>query len=165
MATPPAPRTPNPQVATLPPSDSPKDAYDLAYGYILRRDYALAEDGFRTFLSKYPNDRQAPEAQYWLGESLFQRQLYREAAENFLNVSTRYETTPKAPDALLRLGQALKFAGYRSKIALGKGLISVRWQVGLPAGELWITSTGRGKRAGRSVPVIAAVVVRNPALC
>jgi tol-pal system protein YbgF len=108
-----APRTPNPQLATLPPSDSPKDAYDLAYGYILRRNYALAEDGFRTFLSKYPNDRQAPEAQYWLGESLFQRQLYRDAAENFLNVSTRYETTPKAPDALLRLGQALGALGER----------------------------------------------------
>jgi tol-pal system protein YbgF len=108
-----ATRPPNAQLATLPPSDSPKDAYDLAYGYILRRDYALAEDGFRTFLSKYPNDRQAPEAQYWLGESLFQRQLYRDAAENFLNVSTRYETTPKAPDALLRLGQALGALGER----------------------------------------------------
>ena len=108
-----ATRTPKAQLATLPPSDSPKDAYDLAYGYILRRDYALAEDGFRTFLSKYPNDRQAPEAQYWLGESLFQRQLYRDAAENFLNVSTRYETTPKAPDALLRLGQALGALGER----------------------------------------------------
>jgi tol-pal system protein YbgF len=107
------PRSPNPQLTTLPPSDSPKDTYDLAYGYILRRDYALAEDGFRTFLSKYPNDRQAPEAQYWLGESLFQRQLYRDAAENFLNVSTRYETTPKAPDAMLRLGQALAAMGER----------------------------------------------------
>jgi glycosyltransferase involved in cell wall biosynthesis len=31
----------------------------------------------------------------------------------------------------MRLGQALKFAGYRGGIALGKGLIAVRWQVGL----------------------------------
>jgi cellulose synthase/poly-beta-1,6-N-acetylglucosamine synthase-like glycosyltransferase len=31
----------------------------------------------------------------------------------------------------MRLGQALKFAGYRGNIALGKGLIAVRWQVGL----------------------------------
>jgi cellulose synthase/poly-beta-1,6-N-acetylglucosamine synthase-like glycosyltransferase len=31
----------------------------------------------------------------------------------------------------MRLGQALKYAGYRSAIALGKGLVSVRWQVGL----------------------------------
>src|SRR5262249_15139298 len=47
------------QVATLPPSNSPKDTYDLAYGYILRKDYALAEDSFRLFLRHFPNDRLA----------------------------------------------------------------------------------------------------------
>jgi Glycosyl transferase family 2 len=31
----------------------------------------------------------------------------------------------------MRLGQALKFAGSRAAVALGKGLVSVRWQVGL----------------------------------
>jgi tol-pal system protein YbgF len=49
----------------------------------------------------------ASDAQYWLGESLFQRQRYRDAAEAFLNVSTKYDTSAKAPDALLRLGQSL----------------------------------------------------------
>ncbi len=98
-------------VATLPPSDSPKDTFDLAYGYILHKDYALAEDGFRTFLRKYPSDRLAPDAQYWLGESMFQRQRYRDAAEAFLDVSTKYESTAKAPDALLRLGQSLAVLG------------------------------------------------------
>jgi glycosyltransferase involved in cell wall biosynthesis len=34
-------------------------------------------------------------------------------------------------DEDMRLGQALKYAGYRGDLALGKGLISVRWQVGL----------------------------------
>ena len=69
------------QVATLPPSDSPRDNYDLAYGYIMRKDYALAEDGFRNFLRRFPSDRLAPDAQYWLGETMFQRQRYRDAAE------------------------------------------------------------------------------------
>jgi tol-pal system protein YbgF len=109
------------QVATLPPSDSPKDYYDLAYGYILRKDYALAEDGFRTFLRKYPSDRLAPEAQYWLGESLFQRQRYRDAAEAFLNVSTKYESTAKAPDALLRLGQSLAVLGEKEAACASLG--------------------------------------------
>jgi len=36
-------------MATLPPSDNPRDHYDFAYGYVLRKDYALAEDGFRIF--------------------------------------------------------------------------------------------------------------------
>ena len=34
-------------------------------------------------------------------------------------------------DEDMRLGQALKFAGYKGAIALGQGLVSVRWQVGL----------------------------------
>jgi tol-pal system protein YbgF len=109
------------QMAALPPSESPKDYYDLAYGYILRKDYALAEDGFRTFLRKYPSDRMAPEAQYWLGESLFQRQRFRDAAEAFLNVSTKYESTAKAPDALLRLGQSLAVLGEKEAACASLG--------------------------------------------
>jgi tol-pal system protein YbgF len=98
-------------VATLPPSQTPRDEYDLAYGYVLRKDYALAEDSFRSFLKTYPDDRLVGEATYWLGESLFQRQRYRDAAEAFLNVSTKYESSAKAPDALLRLGQSLVALG------------------------------------------------------
>jgi len=95
------------QLATLPPSASPQDEYDMAYGYVLHKDYALAEQSFRDFLKKYPNERLVPEAQYWLGESLFQQQRYRDAAESFLGVSTKFERAGKAPDALLRLSQSL----------------------------------------------------------
>jgi tol-pal system protein YbgF len=95
------------QLATLPPSASPKDEYDMAYGYVLHKDYSLAEQAFRDFLKKHPNEQLVPDANYWLGESLFQQQRYRDAAESFLNVSTRYEQSGKAPDALLRLGQSL----------------------------------------------------------
>jgi tol-pal system protein YbgF len=101
------------QVATLPPSDSPRDNYDMAYGYITRKDYALAEDGFRNFLRRFPGDRLVPEAQYWLGETMFQRQRYRDAAEQFLGVSTKFENNARAPDALLRLGQSLAAMGER----------------------------------------------------
>jgi len=95
------------QLATLPPSATPKDEFDMAYGYVLHKDYALAEQAFRDFLRKYPDERLVPDAQYWLGESLFQRQRYRDAAESFLAVSTKFEHSGKAPDALLRLGQSL----------------------------------------------------------
>jgi len=98
-------------VATLPPANTPKDLYDLAYGYVLHKDYALAAESFRGFMRQYPSDRLAPEAQYWLGESLFQQQQYRDAAEAFLAVSTKYEATARAPEALLRLGQSLAALG------------------------------------------------------
>jgi tol-pal system protein YbgF len=93
--------------SVAPPSNVPKDYFDLAYGYVLRKDYAYAEDAFQTFLKKYPNDKLVPDAQYWLGESLYQRQRYDAAAEQFLAISTKNSAHPKAPDALLRLGQSL----------------------------------------------------------
>jgi tol-pal system protein YbgF len=110
------PGVPGPSYASVaPPSNSPKDQFDLGYGYIQRKDYAAAEETFRNFISRHGGDRLTPDAQYWLGESLFQRQRYRDAAEAFLVVSTKYETSAKAPDSLLRLGQSL--AALREKNA------------------------------------------------
>jgi len=112
---PPASRNPNGgERMVMAPSASPKDEYDLAYGYVLRKDYALAEESFRAFLRTYPNDRLAADAHYWLGEALFQRQQYRDAAESFLTVSTRYETAGKAPEAMVRLGQSLAALGEKT---------------------------------------------------
>jgi len=99
--------------AVMPPSDTPKDQYDLGYGYILRKDYALAETTFQSFLLRYPSDRQAPDARFWLGESLFQRGRYDAAAQAFLDLSTKNATHSKAPEALLRLGQSLAALGQK----------------------------------------------------
>jgi tol-pal system protein YbgF len=107
--------------ATQPASQLPKDEFDLAYGYMLRKDYPMAEEGFRHFIGKHPTDRLAGDAAYWLGESFFQRQLYRDAAETFLNVSTKYESATKAPDALLRLGQSLAALGEKEAACASLG--------------------------------------------
>jgi tol-pal system protein YbgF len=103
--------------AVLAPSGSAKDEYDLAYGAILRRDYDLAIEGFRTFLAHHATSREPeaqrllPDAHYWLGEAQFQRKQYNDAAEVFLKISTDYPNAVKAPDALLRLGQSLAALG------------------------------------------------------
>lgn len=110
-----------------PAPQSPKDEFDLAYGHIQAKDYALAEQGFRNFLRKYPGDRLNSEAQYWLGESLFQRQLYRDAAETFLAVSTKHDTSAKAPDSLLRLGQSLAELGEKNAACATLGEISRKY--------------------------------------
>jgi tol-pal system protein YbgF len=93
--------------ATLPPSATPRDEFDLGIGYMQRKDYALAEQTMKSFAAKYPSDPLLGDAQYWLGESYFQRQQYRDSAEAFLAVTTKYDKSAKAPDALLRLGQSL----------------------------------------------------------
>ncbi len=114
---PPPPRNPNATGArttmVAPPSQNPRDAYDLAYGYVLRKDYALAEEAFRAFLKQYPGSSRTAEVNFWLGETLFQRQNFRDAAEFFLTVTDKFDTSAKAPEALLRLGQSLAALGER----------------------------------------------------
>jgi tol-pal system protein YbgF len=108
------PRQPNAPgaVSAAPPgAHTPQDEFDIAYSYMVRKDYVAAENGLRAFLQKHPEDQLVPEASYWLGETLFRRQRYRDAAEVFLNVTTKYESAAKAPDALFRLGQSLAALG------------------------------------------------------
>lgn len=115
----PPPRNPSAtgtqMAATAPPSETPQAFYDLAYGYVLHRDYALAGQTFKEFLHRYPSSSLAADAHYWLGESLFQRQKYLDAAESFLTVSTNFERSDKAPDAMFRLGQSLAAIGEKEQ--------------------------------------------------
>jgi len=92
-----------------------KEAYDLAFASLQRREYEQAEMGFRQFLQSYPRDRLAVDATYWLGESYLQRQRYREAAEQFLKISRESPKATKAPDSLLKLGMALNGLGAKDQ--------------------------------------------------
>jgi tol-pal system protein YbgF len=113
--------------AVQPPSQSPRDEYDLAYGYLLRKDYDLAAQQFQTFLRSYPSDAKAGEAQFWLGESLFQRQNYHDAADAFLGVTSKYQNSIKAPDALLRLGQSLAAMGQKELACSTLGEVGAKY--------------------------------------
>jgi tol-pal system protein YbgF len=129
---PPPPRNPNAtggaQLASVaPPSATPRDEFDLAFGYVQRKDYALAEDSLRAFLKKYPSDTRVADAQYWLGESFYQRQRYRDAAESFLAVTTKFDRSPKAPEALLRLGQSLAALGEKETACAAWGEIGRKY--------------------------------------
>jgi tol-pal system protein YbgF len=101
------PNAPSPQLATLPPSQTPKDEFDLAYGYVLRKDFTLAQQAFQDFIKRYPSDAMTGEAQFWLGESLYQSKNYQSAAEAFVTMTKKYPSSAKQPDTLLRLGQSL----------------------------------------------------------
>ena len=92
-----------------------KEAYDLAFASLQRKENEQAEMGFRQFLQSYPRDRQAVDATYWLGESYLQRQRYREAAEQFLKISRESPRASKAPDSLLKLGMALNGLGAKEQ--------------------------------------------------
>jgi tol-pal system protein YbgF len=114
--TPPTAGAAAPQVAAIAPAvktASPKNDYDTAYQHILAGEYAEAEKGLRAFLAAYPDDKLAADAEYWLGDSLFERALFRDAAEEFVNGYKAYPKSGKAPDTLLKLGLSLKGLGER----------------------------------------------------
>ena len=95
------------EVAALPSTNDPDELYRNSYQFILSGDYPTAEQGFRDHISRFPKDAKAPDAHYWLGESLLGQQKYRDAAEVFLAASKDYPKAKKAPDMLLKLGVSL----------------------------------------------------------
>ena len=99
------------QMASLGLTGDPRTDYDAAYSHALSGDYVAAEQSFRAFLDAYPKSDLVPNAQYWLGESLYGQQDYRQAADAFLKTYTQYPNTAKGPDSLLKLGLSLNGLG------------------------------------------------------
>ncbi len=94
-------------------SGSPRDEYDLSYGYILTSDYGLAKQSFQAWLQNFPDHELALDARFWLAESLYQQGENREAANRFLEVYKSAPAGRKAPDALMKLGVSLAALGER----------------------------------------------------
>jgi tol-pal system protein YbgF len=110
------PLAPGSSVASIAPGQvagTPTDVYNSAYQFVLDGDYEKAEQSFRAFLVTFPTDQRAPDAQYWIGDSLFQRGMYREAGQEFNSGYRAYPKSSKAPDSLLRLGMSLTALGQR----------------------------------------------------
>ncbi|MGI9403503.1 MAG: tol-pal system protein YbgF [Hyphomicrobium sp.] len=99
--------------AGLNPPGNPKQLYETAYGYLMQRDYGAAQAAFEDFLSRYPNDSLAGNAQYWLGEAYFVRGQFKAAAGAFLKGYQTYSGNARAPDSLLKLAMSLDRLGQK----------------------------------------------------
>ncbi|MEE2951324.1 MAG: tol-pal system protein YbgF [Pseudomonadota bacterium] len=105
-----ADQTPVPSTAE---NGASEGVYREAYDQLLAGDYELAEQSFRQYVQTYPNAADIADAQYWLGESLFQQQRYADAAEVFLEGQKAHPNATKAPDMMLKLGMSLSALGNR----------------------------------------------------
>lgn len=115
LAPPPATVGEQQQMAAVAPTTvDPGADYDRAYSSIVSGDYAAAETGFKKFLTDFPGDPRAADAQYWLGESYFSRHQYRDAATSYLATYKNHPTSQKAPDSLFKLGLSLEGLGETS---------------------------------------------------
>ena len=89
------------------PTDNAAALYDAAFQALREQKYDRAEQGFKSFMAKFPNDQLAGNAQYWLGETYYVRGNYAEAAKSFAQGYQKYPKSSKAPDNLLKLGLSL----------------------------------------------------------
>ena len=67
---------------------SPSTLYKNAYNDFLMRKYDIALSGFRSFIKKYPEQDLAPQAQYYIAESLYLK-------DDFTNAYGEYEKVEK----------------------------------------------------------------------
>lgn len=86
-------------------STTENQAYDKAVNLILKdRLYDQAIPEFQSFLQNYPNSSYVPNAQYWLGQLLFNKQDWSGAGEQFEALISGYPDSSKRADATLKLG-------------------------------------------------------------
>ena len=90
------------------PVKTAKEAYQAAYQSLKKGDYSAAESALKQFLTDYPEDALAGNAQYWLGETYYVQGIYDQAAVCFAEGFKKYKDGPKGPDTLLKLGMTME---------------------------------------------------------
>ena len=87
-----------------PGSGDPNQLYDQAAQDLTQGRYALALQGFREFLQRYPQVELSDNAQYGIGESFFAQSSFDSAAIEYAKVEERYPKGDRVPAALYKLG-------------------------------------------------------------
>ena len=83
---------------------SAKQAFDQG-------DLEAARKSFEEFLKRYPNSKNADNAQFWIGEIYYREKWYEKAILEYQNVIEKYPTANKVPAALLKQGLAFANIG------------------------------------------------------
>jgi tol-pal system protein YbgF len=80
-------------------------SYERAVNLVLKeRQYDAAIPAFREFIKQYPESAYAPNANYWLGQLLYNKSDYESAKQAFSTVVTKYSDSSKRADSLVKLG-------------------------------------------------------------
>jgi tol-pal system protein YbgF len=83
---------------------SAKQAFDQG-------DFEAARRGFQELIKRYPNSKNADNAQFWIGEIYYSEKWYEKAILEYQNVIEKYPNGNKVPAALLKQGLAFANIG------------------------------------------------------
>jgi tol-pal system protein YbgF len=146
--------------AAPPPSNTNNDAstrplppasvmYSEAYSdYSSKPDFAATE--FAAFLKAYPDDPNAPDAQFWIGQIHASQQKYDQAVQDFDAVLERYPENKRTPDAYFMKGMALKANGHRDDAATDFRALIKKYPRSDQAGQATEQLRSMGLTAGSS---------------
>ena len=121
---------PQGSLGTISASALPGEAGPLfaaAKSRLLQFDYAGAEAAFRSFLTQFADDPQAGEAQYWLGEVLYQQEAYAASGQAYTQMIRQYPDDPRAPEALAKLARSMRLVGDAEKACNALNILPQRY--------------------------------------
>lgn len=87
---------------------SAEEIYKAGLEALKAADYPTAEANFESILIRFPEDRLAGNAQYWIGEVYYGRKEYQRAAVAFAKGYENYKDGSKGADSLLKLGMSMR---------------------------------------------------------
>ncbi len=93
----------------------PSEAYKNAYNDFLVGKYDVAIVGFSTFVKKYGNNELAPQAQFYIGESLYAGNKWAEAYEQYKKIEENYAGSDFVSSARLKMALCLEFLGKKGE--------------------------------------------------
>ena len=92
-----------PPPAAAPAQGDPNQVYDQATQDLTQGRYALALQGFRDFVRRYPAAELADNAQYGVGECFFAQSQFDSAAVEYARVEAGWAQGDRVPAALYKL--------------------------------------------------------------
>lgn len=94
---------------------APKNLYEAALTDLKNNKLTDAETKLNQFLTSYPKETLAGNAQYWLGEVYYKQQNFAKAAVAFKDGYSKYPQGAKGADCLLKLGLSMKALGKKEE--------------------------------------------------
>lgn len=112
----PAPAPARPEAAKAPAKPVPAASgaqaeYDRALATLRAGKPEAARTRFEAFLASWPKSDLAANAQYWIGESLYNQDRYADAIISFRQVHQQHPKHEKAAAALLKMGMSYQKLG------------------------------------------------------
>jgi tol-pal system protein YbgF len=91
--------------------EAPQIVYERGQAYYKSRDFVKSRDTFRLYIERFPNERYAGNAQFWIGETFYSEGDYENAILAYEDVLRKYKQSEKTAAAMLKQGFAFAAIG------------------------------------------------------